>query len=153
MIITILITIIAYQFIIFVLSLANKYDNEKVQIALCGVWSIIGLVFIRNIAKLYRKYKLHWFNTHFTRCVFHNNERKFKRVGATFVFYVKNTEIEKLNQDETKTYYIELTPEHKAKNIDGMNFRKNRGQDFLIDLNNPPYWSGYSGDYIAKWLK
>ena len=29
----------------------------------------------------------------------------------------------------------------------------NRGYGFLTDLSNPPVGTGYSGDYIAKWLK
>ena len=152
-ILTAIITIIVYQFIIFVFSLTGKYDNEKVQIALCGVWSLVSLIFIRGITKLYRKYKLQWFNTHFTYCIFHNNTIKDKKIGTTFAFYVKNTEIKKLNQDETKTYYIEIAPNYKAKNLNGINIRKNKSWEFLIDLSNPPCRSGYSGDYIAKWLK
>jgi hypothetical protein len=150
-ILTIIITIIAYQLIIFIVSLADLYDNENMQLVLCGVWSLILLVIVRPIVKLYRKCQLRWFNTHYTRCIFHT-----KREGKTdspFYFYVKNTEIDKLNQDKSKTRYIELNPERKAKNLLDVHIKRNRGSGFLTDLSNPPTYSGYSGDYIAQWLK
>ena len=63
-ILTVIITIIAYQLIIFIVSLADLYDNEKMQLVLCGVWSLIMLIIVRPIVKLYRKCLLRWFNTH-----------------------------------------------------------------------------------------
>ncbi len=150
-ILTVIITIIAYQLIIFIVSLADLYDNENMQLVLCGVWSLIMLVIVRPIVKLYRRCKLCWFNTHYTRCIFHT-----KREGKTdspFYFYVKNTEIDKLNQDKSKTRYIELNPERKAKNLLDVHIKRNRGSGFLTDLSNPPIGTGYSGDYIAQWLK
>lgn len=150
-ILTVIITIVAYQLIIFIISLADLYDNEKIQLVLCGVWSLIIFFIIRPIIKLYQKYQLHWFNAHYTRCIFYT-----KREGKTklpFYFYVKNTEINKLNQDKNKTYYIELNPGKKAKNLSDIHIRSNRGCGFLTDLTNPPIGTGYSGDYIAQWLK
>lgn len=150
-ILTATITIIIYQLIIFIVSLADLYDNEKMQLALCGVWSLVMLVIVRPIVKLYQKGQLHWFNTHYTKCVFYT-QREGKPKSSTY-FYVKNTEIDKLNQDKSKTYYIELNPERKAKNLHDIHIRRNRGYGFLTDLSNPPIDTGYSGDYIAKWLK
>lgn len=150
-ILTVIITIIAYQLIIFIVSLADLYDNEKMQLALCGVWSLIMLFIVRPIAKLYQKCQLHWFNTHYTKCVFYT-KREGKTNSSTY-FYVKNTEIDKLNQDKSKTHYIELNPERKAKNLHDIHIRSNRGYGFLTDLSNPPIGTGYSSEYIAKWLK
>lgn len=150
-ILTVVITIIAYQLIIFIVSLADLYDNEKMQFALCGVWSLFTFIIIRPIVKLYEKCQLHWFNTHYTKCVFYT-----KREGKTTfptIFYVKNTEINKLSQDENRTNYIELKPEEKAKSLLGMNIKRNRGSGYLTDLSNPPIHSGYTSDHIAKWLK
>lgn len=150
-ILTAIITIIIYQLIIFIVSLTGLYDNEKMQLALCGVWSLVMLVIVRPIVKLYQKGRLHWFNTHYTNCALYT-QREGKPKSSTY-FYVKNTEIDKLNQDKSKTYYIELNPERKAKNLHDVHIRRNRGYGFLTDLSNPPIDTGYSGDYIAKWLK
>lgn len=150
-ILTVIITVVVYQLIIFIVSLADLYDNEKMQLVLCGVWSLVIFVVVRPIVKLYQKCKLHWFNAHYTNCAFH-----VKREGKTDLptyFYVKNTEIDKLNQDKNKTYYIEVNLERKAKNLHDAHIKRNRGGGFLTDLTNPPIGSGYSGDYIAKWLK
>lgn len=150
-ILTVVITIIAYQLVIFIVSLMDLYDNEKMQFALCGVWSLFTFIIIRPIIKLYEKCQLHWFNTHYTKCVFY-----IKREGKTTfstIFYVKNTEIDKLSQDENRTNYIELKPEEKAKSLLGMNIKRNRGSGYLTDLSNPPIHSGYTSDHIAKWLK
>lgn len=150
-ILTAIITIIVYQLIIFIISLADLYDNEKMQLALCGVWSLIMFIIVRPIVKLYQKCQLHWFNTHYTKCVFYT--KREGKANSSSYFYVKNTEINKLNQDKSKTHYIELNPEKKAKNLHDIHVRRNRGYGFLTDLSNPPIGTGYSGDYIAKWLK
>ena len=150
-ILTVIITIIAYQLIIFIVSLADLYDNEKMQLALCGVWSLIAFIIVRPIIKLYLKCQLHWFNTHYTNCAFYT--KREGRTDSVTHFYVKNTEIDKLNQDENKTYYIKINLERKAKNLHGVHIRRNRGSGFLTDLSNPPTGTGYSGEYIAKWLK
>lgn len=150
-ILTVIITIVAYQLIIFIISLADLYDNEKMQLVLCGVWSLIMLVIVRPIVKLYLKCQLHWFNAHYTNCAFYT-KREGKTDSATY-FYVKNTEIDKLNQDKDKTHYIKVNPERKAKNLHDIHIRRNRGYGFLTDLTNPPTGTGYSSDYIAKWLK
>lgn len=150
-ILTVIITIIAYQLIIFIVSLVDLYDNENIQLALCGVWTLITFIIIRPIVKLYQKCQLHWFNTHYTKCIFYT-KREGKSTLST-VFYVKNTEIDKLSQDENRTNYVELKPEEKAKGIYGMNIKRNRGTGFLTDLSNPPVHSGFTGDHIAKWLK
>jgi hypothetical protein len=150
-ILTIIITIIAYQLIIFIVSLADLYDNEKIQYALCGVWVLIVFIFIRPIVKFYRKCQLRWFNTHYTRCIFHT--KREDKTDSPFYFYVKNTEIDKLNQDKSKTRYIELNPERKAKNLLDVHIKRNRGSGFLTDLSNPPIYSGYTSEYIAQWLK
>mgnify|MGYP003414040934 FL=1 len=150
-ILTVIITIIAYQLIIFIVSLADLYDNEKMQVVLCGVWSLIAFLIVRPIIKFYLWCRLQWFNTHYTNCAFYA-KREGRTDSATY-FYVKNTEIDKLNQDENKTRYVKINPERKAKNLYGIHIRKNRGSGFLTDLTNPPTGTGYSGDYIAKWLK
>lgn len=150
-ILTIIITIIAYQLIIFSVSLADLYDDEKVQLVLCGFWSLVTFIIVRPIVKLYRKCKLHWFNTHYTKCVFYT--KREEKSPFTTIFYVKNTEIDKLNQDKSRINYIELKPEEKAKSLLGINIKRNRGSGFLTDLSNPPVHSGYTGDHIAKWLK
>ena len=150
-ILTVIITIIIYQLIIFIVSLVDLYDNEKMQLALCGVWSLITFVIVRPIVKLYQKCLLRWFNTHYTKCIFYT--KKEGKVKSSTYFYVKNTEIDKLNQDKNKTYYIELNPEKKAKNLHDIHIRRNRGYGFLTDLSNPPIGTGYSGNYIARWLK
>ena len=86
-IITIIITVIACQFILFIILLCDKLDNEKVQIGLCGVWSVIGLIFIRGCATIFRKLRLRNFNKKYTRCEFMDTtvEGKYKKT----VFYVK----------------------------------------------------------------
>lgn len=150
-ILTVIITIITYQLIIFIVSLADLYDNEKMQVALCGVWSLIAFLIVRPIIKFCLWCRLKWFNTHYTNCAFYA-KREGRTDSATY-FYVKNTEIDKLNQDENKTRYVKINPERKAKNLYGIHIRKNRGSGFLTDLSNPPTGTGYSGDYIAKWLK
>lgn len=150
-ILTIIITIIAYQLIIFIVSLADLYDNEKMQLALCGVWSLLTFVIVRPIVKLYQKCQLHWFNTHYTKCIFYT-KREGKSPYST-IFYVKNTEVDKLSQDKNRTNYVELKPEEKAKSLLGMYIKRNRGSGFLTDLSNPPIHSGFTGDHIAKWLK
>jgi len=150
-ILTIIITIIAYQLIIFIVSLANLYDNEKIQYALCGVWTLIVFIFIRPIVKFYRKCQLLWFNTHYTKCVFHT--KREDKTDLPFYFYVKNTEIDKLNQDKNRTNYVELKPKEKAKSLYGIHIKINKGSGFLTDLSNPPIRSGYTSEYIAKWLK
>lgn len=150
-ILTIIITIIAYQLIIFIVSLADLYDNEKVQFALCGIWTLVVYIVVRPIVELYRKCQLHWFNTHYTKCIF-CTKREGKSTLST-VFYVKNTEIDKLSQDESRTNYVELKPEEKAKSLYGIHIKINKGSGFLTDLSNPPTHSGFTSDYIAKWLK
>lgn len=150
-ILTVIITIIAYQLIIFIVSLMDLYDNEKMQLALCGVWSLIMFVIVRPIVKLYQRCQLHWFNTHYTKCVFYA-KREGKKNNST-IFYVKNTEIDKLNQDENRTNYVELKTEEKAKSLYGIHIKENRGSGFLTDLSNPPTHSGFTSDHIAKWLK
>ena len=150
-ILTVIITIVAYQLIIFIVSLADLYDNEKMQLVLCGVWSLVMFIIVYPIVKLYRKCQLHWFNTHYTKCVFYS-KREGKPNSSSY-FYVRNTEIDKLNQDKSKTHYVELNPERKAKNLHDIHIRSNRGYGFLTDLSNPPVGTGYSREYIAKWLK
>lgn len=150
-ILTIIITIVAYQLIIFIVSLADLYDNEKIQLVLCGVWTLFVFIIIRPIVKFYRECQLLWFNAHYTRCIF-NTKREGKTDLPTY-FYVKNTEIGKLNQDKNRTNYVELKPEEKAKNLYRIHIKENRGCGFLTDLSNPPSGSGYSSEYIAKWLK
>lgn len=150
-ILTVIITIIAYQLIIFIVSLADLYDNEKMQVALCGVWSLIAFVIVRPIIKFYLWCRLQWFNTHYTNCAFYT--KKEGRTDSATYFYVKNTEIDKLNQDESKIHYVKINTERKAKNLYGIHIRRNRGSGFLTDLTNPPTGTGYSSDYIAKWLK
>ena len=68
-ILTVIITIVVYQLIIFIVSLADLYNNEKMQLVLCGVWSLIIFVVVRPIIKFYQKCKLHWFNAHYTNCI------------------------------------------------------------------------------------
>ena len=94
-IITVIITVIACQFVLFLTLLCNKIDNEKVQIGLCGVWSIIGLVFIRGGETLIQKLRLRHFNKKYTRCEFMDTtvEERYKKT----VFYVKSKEVVKLN--------------------------------------------------------
>ena len=150
-ILTVIITIVAYQLIIFIVSLADLYDNEKMQLVLCCVWSLVMFIIVYPIVKLYRKCQLHWFNTHYTKCVFYS-KREGKPNSSSY-FYVRNTEIDKLNQDKSRTHYIELNPERKTKNLHDIHIRSNRGYGFLTDLSNPPIGTGYSSEYIAKWLK
>lgn len=150
-ILTVIITVVAYQLIIFIVSLADLYDNEKMQVVLCGVWSLVAFLIVRPIIKFFLWCQLQWFNTHYTNCAFYT-KREGRTDSATY-FYVKNTEIDKLNQDESKTHYVKINTERKAKNLYGIHIRKNRGSGFLTDLTNPPTGTGYSGDYMAKWLK
>ena len=150
-ILTVIITIIAYQLIIFIVSLMDLYDNEKMQYTLCGVWTLATFITVRPIVKFYRMCQLHWFNTQYTKCIFHTKREGKKNIST--IFYVKNTEIDKLNQDENRTNYVELKTEEKAKSLYGIHIKENRGSGFLTDLSNPPTHSGFTSDYIAKWLK
>ena len=146
-IITIIITVIACQFILFIILLCDKLDNEKVQISLCGVWSVIGLVFISGGATIFRKLRLRNFNKKYTRCEFMDTtvEEKYKKT----VFYVKSTEIVKLNTNTNDTYYIVITSNKKAKSMP-YNYKNNRNQSVINDLTNPPI--GWDAEYISKYM-
>ena len=146
-IITVIITVIACQFILFITLLCDKLDNEKVQIGLCGVWSVIGLVFIRGGATIFRKLRLRNFNKKYTRCEFMDTtvEERYKKT----VFYVKSTEIAKLNTNTNNTYYVVITSNKKAKSIP-YNYKNNRNQSIINDLTNPPI--GWDAEYISKYM-
>ena len=146
-IITVIITVIACQFILFIILLCDKLDNEKVQIGLCGVWSVIGLVFISGGATIFRKLRLRNFNKKYTRCEFMDTtvEERYKKT----VFYVKSTEIAKLNTNTNDTYYVVITSDKKAKSMP-YNYKNNRNQSVINDLTNPPI--GWDAEYISKYM-
>lgn len=146
-IITVIITVIACQFILFITLLCDKLDNEKVQIGLCGVWSVIGLVFIRGGATIFRKLRLRNFNKKYTRCEFMDTtvEERYKKT----VFYVKSTEIAKLNTNTNDTYYVVITSDKKAKSMP-YNYKNNRNQSVINDLTNPPI--GWDAEYISQYM-
>lgn len=146
-IITIIITVIACQFILFITLLCNKFDNEKVQIGLCGVWSVIGLIFIRGGATIFRKLRLRNFNKKYTRCEFMDTtvEERYKKT----VFYVKSTEIVKLNTNTNNTHYVVITSDKKAKSMP-CNYKNNRNQSVINDLTNPPI--GWDAEYISQYM-
>lgn len=146
-IITVIITVIACQFILFIILLCDKLDNEKVQIGLCGVWSVIGLVFISGGATIFRKLRLRNFNKKYTRCEFMDTtvEERYKKT----VFYVKSTEIVKLNTNTNNTYYVVITSNKKAKSMP-YNYKNNRNQSVINDLTNPPI--GWDAEYISKYM-
>lgn len=146
-IITVIITVIACQFILFIILLCDKLDNEKVQISLCGVWSVIGLVFIRGGATIFKKLRLRHFNRKYTRCEFMDTtvEEKYKKT----VFYVKSTEIVKLNTNTNNTYYVVITSNKKAESMP-YNYKNNRNQSVINDLTNPPI--GWDAEYISKYM-
>ena len=146
-IIAIIITVIACQFILFITLLCDKLDNEKVQIGLCGVWSVIGLIFIRGCATIFRRLRLRNFNKKYTRCEFMDTtvEGKYKKT----VFYVKSTEIVKLNTNTNNTYYVVITSNKKAKAMP-YNYKNNRNQSVINDLTNPPI--GWDAEYISKYM-
>lgn len=146
-IITVIITVIACQFILFLALLCNKLDNEKVQIGLCGVWSIIGLVFIRGGETLIQKLRLRNFNKKYTRCEFMDTtvEERYKKT----VFYVKSKEVVKLNTNTNNTYYVVITSDKKAKSMP-YNYKSNRNQSVINDLTNPPI--GWDAEYISKYM-
>ena len=146
-IITIIITVIACQFILFITLLCDKLDNEKVQIGLCGVWSVIGLIFIRGCATIFRRLRLRNFNKKYTRCEFMDTtvEERYKKT----VFYVKSTEIVKLNTNTNNTYYVVITSNKKAKSMP-YNYKNNRNQSVINDLTNPPI--GWDAEYISKYM-
>ena len=146
-IITVIITVIACQFILFIILLCDKLDNEKVQIGLCGVWSVIGLVFISGGATIFRKLRLRNFNKKYTRCEFMDTtvEERYKKT----VFYVKSTEIAKLNTNINDTYYVVITSDKKAKSMP-YNYKNNRNQSVINDLTNPPI--GWDAEYISQYM-
>lgn len=146
-IITIIITVIACQFILFITLLCDKLDNEKVQIGLCGVWSVIGLIFIRGCATIFRRLRLRNFNKKYTFCEFINTtvEGKYKKT----IFYVKSTEIVKLNTNTNNTYYVVITSNKKAKSMP-YNYKNNKNQSVINDLTNPPI--GWDAEYISKYM-
>lgn len=132
-IITAVVTLVAFQFIIFLILLANKLDNEIVQMLLCGVWTLFGLLFIRGGYVLYKKIKLIWFNRNYSYCTFHN-----KKENKSSGVYVRNHENNGLlNYDHSKDYYVEFDFEHKAKNLGGINIKKNDNWLIISDLFNP----------------
>ena len=146
-IITVIITVIVCQFILFIIILCDKLDNEKVQIGLCGVWSVIGLVFISGGATIFRKLRLRNFNKKYTRCEFIDTtvEERYKKT----VFYVKSTEIAKLNTNTNDIYYVVITSNKKAKSMP-YNYKNNRNQSVINDLTNPPI--GWDAEYISKYM-
>lgn len=146
-IITVIITVIVCQFILFIILLCDKLDNEKMQIGLCGVWSVIGLVFISGGATIFRKLRLRNFNKKYTRCEFIDTtvEERYKKT----VFYVKSTEIVKLNTNTNNTYYVVITSNKKAKSMP-YNYKNNRNQSVINDLTNPPI--GWDAEYISKYM-
>lgn len=146
-IITVIITVIACQFILFITLLCDKLDNEKVQIGLCGVWSVIGLIFIRGGATIFRKLRLRNFNKKYTRCEFMDTtvEERYKKT----VFYVKSTEVVKLNTNTNNTYYVVITSDKKAKSMP-YNYKNNRNQSVINDLTNPPI--GWDAEYISQYM-
>lgn len=146
-IITVIITVIACQFILFIALLCDKLDNEKVQIGLCGVWSVIGLIFIRGGATIFRKLRLRYFNKKYTRCEFMDTtvEERYKKT----VFYVKSTEVVKLNTNTNDTHYVVITSDKKAKSMP-YNYKSNRNQSVINDLTNPPI--GWDAEYISQYM-
>ena len=146
-IITVIITVIVCQFILFIILLCDKLDDEKVQIGLCGVWSVIGLVFISGGATIFRKLRLRNFNKKYTRCEFIDTtvEERYKKT----VFYVKSTEIAKLNTNTNDIYYVVITSDKKAKSMP-YNYKNNRNQSVINDLTNPPI--GWDAEYISKYM-
>lgn len=146
-IITVIITVIACQFILFITLLCDKLDNEKVQIGLCGVWSVIGLIFIRGGATIFRKLRLRHFNKKYTRCEFMDTTLE-KRYQKT-VFYVKSTEVVKLNTNTNDTHYVVITSDKKAKSMPD-NYKSNRNQSVMNDLTNPPI--GWDAEYISQYM-
>ena len=146
-IITIIITVIACQFIFFITLLCDKLDNKKVQIGLCGVWSVIGLIFTRGCATTFRRLRLRNFNKKYTRCEFMSTtvEGKYKKT----VFHVKSTEIVKLNTNTNNTYYVVITSNKEAKSMPH-NYKNNRNQYVINDLTNPPI--GWDAEYISKYM-
>ena len=146
-IITVIITVIACQFVLFLAFLLDKLDDEKVQIILCGVWSIFGLVFLRGGGMIYKKLRLRNFNKKYTRCEFMDTtaEERYKKS----VFFVKNTEVVKLNTNTNSTYYIVITSDKKAKSMPD-NYKNNRNQSVINDLTNPPI--GWDAKYISQYM-
>ena len=146
MIITILLTIIAYQFILFIVLLTDKWDNEKIAIILCGVWYLLGMVFVRIPYEIYQKLKVKWFNKHYSYCIFFVNGKEVR--GA----YIKNQYGNHLlNYDTTKDHYVRFDYEHKAKNLRNVNLKSNRNQDIVNDLFNPP--RGWTIKYIKQFMR
>ena len=147
--ITVLITVVACQFVLFVLMLLGKEDDEKILVILCGIWSLFAFTFLRGAVWLYNKLNAIWFNKNYTRCKFYYGTHKYDYHSI----YVKNTEIDKLNTDDTKKYHIEIDPKPLKRLDYYMHPKRNKGPNFLNDVDNPPLRSGYSKEYIAEWKK
>jgi hypothetical protein len=143
MIITIILTVIACQLILFILLYTNILDNEKVQIFLCGIWSLLFFIFVGGTIFFYRKIKLYNFNRKYVSCDFYTKEKR--NLSA----YVKRTEIHKLNTNIKAEHYIKIT-EKKAKNLTGINYRKNTCSSIINNLTIPP--ESYSADYFIKYM-
>ena len=143
MIITIILTVIACQLILFILLYTDVFDNEKVQIFLCGIWSLLFFVFVGGTIFFYRKIKLYNFNRKYVSCDFYTGEKR------NFGAFVKKTEVHKLNTDTKAEHYIRIV-ERKAKNLNGINYRKNTCSSIINNLAIPP--ETYSVDYFRKYM-
>ncbi len=143
-ILIIVLTIVAYQLILFVLAVTDKLDNEKVLATVCGVWSLF-IIFIRVGYKIYKKLQLTWFNKNYSYCTFYDSKTK-KQISA----YVKHQDNNALlNFDMNKRYYVRFDYQHKAKSLYGINVKKNA---YIInDLLNPP--SGFTTDFLKKYME
>ena len=147
-ILTVIITIIAYQLILFIIALANKLDNEKVQIAICGVWSLLWIIFVGGGYAIYKRLRLKWFNKHYSYCTFYDKENSKHNFSA----YVKNQDNNALlNFDMSKRYYVRFDYQHKAKNLDGVYLKRNNNQDIINDLLNPP--TGFTKDFFKRYMR
>lgn len=143
-ILIVILTIIAYQFIIFVLALANKIDDEKVLTIVCGFWSLL-CIFIRGGYKIYKKLQLIWFNKNYSYCTFYDSKTK-KQISA----YVKNQDNNALlNFDMNKRYYVRFDYQRKAKNLYGIDIKNTN--DIINDLLNPP--SGFTTDFFKRYMR
>lgn len=146
-ILTAIITIIIYQLILFIIGLANKLDNKKVQITIFGVWTLLWIIFVDGYA-IYKRLRLKWFNKHYSYCRFYDKENNRYNFSA----YIKNQNNNALlNFDMSKRYYVRFDYQHKAKNLNGVYLKRNNNQNIINDLLNPP--TGFTKDFFKRYMR
>lgn len=142
---TVIITILAYQLILFVMA-GFTNDEEKVIIAGSCVWYFLWAVVGGGLYRLIGKIITIWFNRNYTYYHF-----CYKGLCVSG-FYVKNG-IALLQRDTSKDYYVEET-DRKANNLCNYGLHKffnNRLNVVIKDFNNPP--KGYTSDYLKQFTK